>query len=342
MALSSLRTRAERLLSRAGASSGILMYHRVAEETHDPWDLCVSPRTFAEQMAALAKLAECVDLLELGRPELARRSDRVRIALTFDDGYRDNLSQALPILERHRIPATVFIVSGAIGRGREFWWDALERCLLRPKSLPERLELDVAGLRGEWRLGITQESDPAWRADGDTPGGPRERLFLELWNALVLLETERQEAVLAALMDWASVDPDGSAPDRRPLAAAELGELAKHPLIRIGCHTKNHRSLSDLPVLEVEREIAEAQRALEAVVKRPLRVFSYPYGRVDEAAEQVVRRAGFALACSSRPSPVTPLASRWRLPRLQVTERSGDRFASQLSAYLPKLRHGSA
>ncbi len=341
MALSSLRTRAERLLSRAGASAGILMYHRVAEETHDPWDLCVSPRRFAEQMASLGKLAECVDLLELRRPELAPRSDKVRVALTFDDGYRDNLSHALPILERHRIPATVFIVSGAIGRGREFWWDALERCLLRPPRLPERLELDVAGLRGEWRLGATRGSDPGWRADGEAPGGPRERLFLELWNALVVLDTERQDAVLTALMAWASVDPE-SAPDRRPLTAAEVRELARHPLIRIGCHTNNHRSLSDLPVLEVEREIGEAQRALEAIAARPLRVFSYPYGRVDRAAEQVVRRAGFALACSSRPAPVTPLANRWRLPRLQVTDRSGDRFASELSAYLPKLRHASA
>jgi peptidoglycan/xylan/chitin deacetylase (PgdA/CDA1 family) len=113
-------------------------------------------------------------------------------------------------------------------------------------------------------------------------------------------------------------------------------------LIRIGCHTKNHRSLSDLSPLEVEREVNQAQRALEAVVGRPLRAFSYPYGRVDEAAERVVRRAGFALACSSRPAAVTPLANRWRLPRLQVTDRSGDQFASQLSAYLPRLRPASA
>lgn len=341
VALSSLRTRAERLLSRAGASAGILMYHRVAEETHDPWALCVSPRRFAEQMASLGKLAECVDLLELQRPELVPRSGKVRVALTFDDGYRDNLSQALPILERYRIPATVFIVSGAIGRGREFWWDALERCLLRPPSLPERLELDVAGLRGEWRLGVTKGTDPAWRADHEPPGCLRQRLFLELWNALVVLDTERQDAVLTALMAWASVDPE-PAPDRCPLSAAELAELARHPLIRIGCHTINHRSLPDLPLREVEREIGQAQRALEVVAGRPLRVFSYPYGRLDETAERVVRRAGFALACASHPAPVTPLASRWRLPRLQVSDHGGEHFASQLSAYLPKLRHGSA
>jgi peptidoglycan/xylan/chitin deacetylase (PgdA/CDA1 family) len=341
MALSSLRARAEKLLSRAGASAAILMYHRVAEEVHDPWDLCVSPRRFAEQMEFLQKAADCVDLLDVQGSKPARRSGRVRIALTFDDGYRDNLTRALPLLERYGIPATVFVVSGTIGQRREFWWDALERCLLRPRRLPERLELDVAGVQRRFWLGDSESSDPAWRADDESAPGPRESVFVELWKALVGLDTERQDQVLVALTEWAGVDPEPP-PERRPMTSEELAQLAAHPLIRVGCHTLSHRSLPSLSAREKEREIATARSALEARTGGPIEVFSYPYGRVDAGAAEIVGRSRFSLACTSRPAPVTPLASRWELPRLQVTDRDGADFASWLCGYLPHLSRGTA
>jgi peptidoglycan/xylan/chitin deacetylase (PgdA/CDA1 family) len=340
-ALSSLKARAEKLLSRAGASAAILMYHRVAEEEHDPWNLCVSPERFAEQMAFLQKAADCVDLLDVQGSKLTPRSGRARIAVTFDDGYRDNLTRALPVLERYGIPATVFVVSGSIGRSREFWWDALERCLLRPQRLPERLELDVAGMRRRFWLGNSESSDPAWRADDESAPGPRESVFLELWKALVGLDTERQDAVLVALMEWACIHPE-PAPERRPMTSEELAQLAAHPLIRIGCHTVTHRSLPSLPAREKEREIAAARSALEAGTGGPIEVFSYPYGRVDAEAAAIVGRSRFSLACTSRPAPVTPLANRWALPRLQVTDRGGAKFASWLCGYLPQLSQGNA
>ena len=85
-----------------------LLYHRVNELSPDPWDLCVSPAHFSEQMEVVSRL--------LPRP-----------IVTFDDGYADNLHRALPILEAHEVSAIVFVVSGAILTRVEMWWDALER-----------------------------------------------------------------------------------------------------------------------------------------------------------------------------------------------------------------------
>ena len=85
-----------------------LLYHRVNDLRPDPWDLCVSPAHFAEQMEVVSHISP-------------------RPIVTFDDGYADNLHRALPILETYDISAIVFVASGAIESQVEMWWDALDR-----------------------------------------------------------------------------------------------------------------------------------------------------------------------------------------------------------------------
>ncbi len=88
-----------------------LLYHRVNCLTPDPWTLCVSPAHFSEHLEVIARLSP-------------------RPVITFDDGYADNLHQALPLLEKYDVEARFFIVSGALGKTTEMWWDALERLYL--------------------------------------------------------------------------------------------------------------------------------------------------------------------------------------------------------------------
>ena len=64
------------------------------------------------------------------------------VALTFDDGYLDNLVEyAAPVLERAGLPATFFLTSGWLGRPGEYWWDTLERVLLLNESVPPSIDL---------------------------------------------------------------------------------------------------------------------------------------------------------------------------------------------------------
>jgi peptidoglycan/xylan/chitin deacetylase (PgdA/CDA1 family) len=121
----------------------VLLYHRVAELAHDPWGLAVAPARFAEQLQALATHFSPLPLGELAARmdsgDLPPRS----VALTFDDGYRDNLATAEPLLAGYGVPATVFVVSWYVGAGREFWWDELE-ALSEPERLRElHAELQV-------------------------------------------------------------------------------------------------------------------------------------------------------------------------------------------------------
>lgn len=121
-----IRSRLRRRSRDERGQAVILMYHSISRGRPDPWDLCVEPDLFAEQVELLRDRYHVVSLAEL-RNALSRDEPLTRaVVLTFDDGYRDNLLVAKPLLERHEVPATVFVTTAYVGSGRDFWWDELE------------------------------------------------------------------------------------------------------------------------------------------------------------------------------------------------------------------------
>jgi peptidoglycan/xylan/chitin deacetylase (PgdA/CDA1 family) len=155
--LSRISAAVRKLRPRARPIGLILLYHRVAAPGTDPQLLSVTPERFAGHMAYLSRDFEVVSLRELvERKSKAGHRSRV-VAVTFDDGYADNLSQAKPILESFRVPATVFVSTAALETGSALWWDALEHLLLHPSSLPSALTLQIDGQRLEWELGDDPE-----------------------------------------------------------------------------------------------------------------------------------------------------------------------------------------
>ncbi len=132
----------------------ILMYHRVAEGGTDPFSLCVAPNRFAEHLEVLRKHVEPMHLRDFVAKLDNGGISRPTAVITFDDGYADNLKIAKPLLERHDVPATVFLTTGYLGGQREFWWDELDRLLLQPGVLPRIAAVDDRGddaRVGSWR-----------------------------------------------------------------------------------------------------------------------------------------------------------------------------------------------
>ena len=170
------------------AGAFILMYHRIADSSSDPWQLCVSPEHFAEQLDVLRRHARVVPVAEIATDGDRRGSVRPRVALTFDDGYADNVSVAQPLLERQEIPATIFVTTGYVDADREFWWDELERVLLGASELPASLHLKIGDAPVDVELGDAPRASHEhrrWRAYEDEPPGPREAAYLRLWEQLV-------------------------------------------------------------------------------------------------------------------------------------------------------------
>lgn len=319
----------------------ILLYHRVAKLKSDPWGLAVPPGRFAEHLEVLGEHATP---MQLGELSLALRDGGVperSVVVTFDDGYLDNLRNAKPLLARYGVPATVFVASGFIGQKREFWWDELDRLVLQPGTLPERVRLSVGGKTYEWELGETAEytkedfeSHRGWKAWTESHT-PRQQLYTALYDLLRPLDAGERRRKFAEVRAWRLNGP-GRRPRHRPLSVAEIGRLEEGDLVEVGAHTVNHPLLSELPTAVQRREIRQSKGRLEEILGHGVSSFAYPYGKsADYAAEtvDVVRRAGFACACSTVSGVVRRSSDPFQLPRVWVRNCSGERLATQLDRW---------
>lgn len=338
-----LRQTARWLTSHLRPPALILLYHRVTKLPSDPWGLAVSPRHFAEQLEVLRRHYHSMRLSELCHALANGRLPRRALAITFDDGYADNLYNAKPLLERNDLPATVFLPSGLIGQAREFWWDELDRLLLQPGVLPGTLRLHINGRTYAWEPGAAANYSEHeaqryrhWRAWEAAPG-PRHGLYRALWELLHPLPPGEQCRVLDTLVAWAKAEPI-CRPTHRLLVEKEVLALARDGLIDIGAHTVTHPALRSLSVDAQRKEIQQGKTQLETMLERPVTTFAYPYGKQrDYTAETValIREAAFTCACTNIAGAVTSATDPFQLPRLFVGDWNGEQFAEQLAQVLP-------
>jgi peptidoglycan/xylan/chitin deacetylase (PgdA/CDA1 family) len=330
---SALRHRLQRIRARRGAV--ILLYHRVAEPDLDPWGLAVSPKHFEEHLEVLGARGPSLTLNALLETLKSGQPQKSATAITFDDGYADNLRVAMPLLERHDKRATMFLTTAPIIRQRAFWWDELEEILLCRPVLPRReLELSLAAETFTWTL-EEPASEPLpdisrWRAwQPVSQGQGRQALYVALWQRLQKLPHAPRDEAVEALRDWAG----GEAVPRsshRPLTVQEVAALADGDLIEVGAHTVNHPALAWISVAEQREEIIGSKADIEGIIGAPVQGFSYPHGSCTKATVDALRAAGFACACCAAPAPLTPATDPFGLPRITVPDCDGDTFASSL------------
>lgn len=326
---------------RVGGSVVVLAYHRVADLQADPQALAVSPEHFEAQARMLAERYRVISLAEVADGLARRRLPRRAVAITFDDGYADNLYVAAPVLREHTLPATIFVSSGYTTGTREFWWDELERMVLAPGTLPERLELAASATRFARDLGDAREltAEEAERYARWTvltgPPTPRHRLYLELSAFVRSLDaTEREEALASLRAITGSADPR---PSHLPLTVADLTALAGDPLIDIGGHTADHVLLSALAPERQREEIGRDRARLAELLGREPHAFAYPYGGLSDftvASADAVREAGYRVACTTVDRPVKPWSDPYRLPRFLVRDWDAETLAARIDAWL--------
>jgi peptidoglycan/xylan/chitin deacetylase (PgdA/CDA1 family) len=313
----------------------VLRYHRIARLETDPHAIAVTPENFRQQMEMLRRDFHPISLDALVASFSGGRVPRRGVAVTFDDGYEDNLTEARAILEQYEVPATCFVTAGYVGGQREFWWDVLERVLLGPGDLPERVRLPLGESGFEFDLGSSARygaSEAAthrgwnWRAETDPTR--RHALFRRLTALLGPLEGPLRQDLVEQLTSWAGLEPMVR-PDHRVLTGEQLRALAAGGLVGIGAHSMTHPLLSRLSPDQQWTEIHRSKAVLEAVLDRPVSSFAYPFG-VRGRTEDLVRRAGFLSGWGVQPGVVFRGRGRFRLPRLYAGNYGGEELARRI------------
>jgi peptidoglycan/xylan/chitin deacetylase (PgdA/CDA1 family) len=179
------------------------------------------------------------------------------VLITFDDGYFSN-AKALPILERHGIPAALFVSTDHVLEGKAFWWDVVER-----ESLKRRV--------------------------------PQQQVNL-LHDSLKKLRTADAEAFVQAEFGSRALRPLGDCD--RPFTLSELREIAKHPLISLGNHTSNHDILTNYNAMEIRAQIESAQEIIGSIIGKAPDFIAYPNGEISDAVLEAARGAGMQFGLS--------------------------------------------
>ncbi len=328
--------RIAQLLGRGFTPQGvILMYHRVTEVEFDPWDLSVTPQHFAEHLEMLQKYAHPISLKQLAIAHQNGNIPHRAVAITFDDGYADNLYHAKPLLERYNIPATVFVTTGYIGQQREFWWDELERLLLQPGRLPDKLCLEINGNTQKWELGTAADySKEDYEGDHQVnpwEAKPGSRLFLYffLLQQLKPLPETEQLRLLKEIAQWANID-SSVRPTYRPLLPEEVKTLEQGDLVEVGAHTVTHPSLkAHAPSFQMH-EIQQSKADLEKLLNHPVTSFAYPFGDYGAETVELMRETTFTCACSTIKDTVWQKSDCFQLPRFCVFNWNGKELYRQL------------
>jgi peptidoglycan/xylan/chitin deacetylase (PgdA/CDA1 family) len=307
----------------------ILMYHRIARPAVDPWGLAVRPAHFDQHLSVLRRARQPLRMSEfftrLERGTLPRNA----VAVTFDDGYADNLLEAKPRLSAAGVPATLFVATGAVGQRVEYWWDELARAILLRETALD-CEVMIAG--APCRLVLPPAGGAAggcrWRAWEDART-ERETTYLALWRRLRDVSPADRSAAMSCLRQMLDVPPPRT--DDLPMTPAELAETAADGLFEIGGHTVTHPALPTLDPAARRQEIREGRLACERLVQRPIAGFAYPHGAHDADSRAAVEECGFAWACSTESRPVSRRHfERYALPRLHVVDCDGDAFERAL------------
>mgnify|MGYP000942071082 CR=1 FL=1 len=254
---------------------------------------------------AVLPLPEAVDQLQRGT--LPRRA----CCITFDDGYADNLTIALPILEKYKLPATVFVATGYLDGGRMFN-DAVIDAIALAKT--ELLDLRPLGL-GLYPLSTVEDKRDAIAA---------------ILNRIKYSEPQLRAKQVAGILDAAVCGP---LPNDIMLTSKQLRELAQRG-VEIGGHTVAHTILTTLEDDQALEEMVQGKWQLESIIGKPVTSFAYPNGKPerDYAARHVplVRQAGFERAVSTAFGVGVAGSDIYQLPRFTPWGTSEIKMAVQL------------
>jgi peptidoglycan/xylan/chitin deacetylase (PgdA/CDA1 family) len=308
----------------------VLTYHRVgprgAAGELDDGVLDATPEQFDEQLALAKEHFEPVGIDDVVAWLRGAPLPKNPLLVTFDDGYLDCLTVALPILKKHGIAATFFLATDYISERRLFWWDRI--ALLLKRSRREVLELKIPDV----------ERLPLGAARSET-----ERHLLQIVKKRRSLDLDAFLDDVARAADvQIAPEEERALVDRYLMTWDHVGEMARAGM-DIGSHTRSHRILQTLDEGALDDELEGSRRDIEERTGRAVASIAYPVGypvadypRIIRALSRSGYEVGFSAASGASSTWVPP--SRWDVRRIAMDVDHTPKFFRGILA-LPALAY---
>ena len=294
----------------------VLIFHRVLPQVDAFFPEEQDARRFDEVLSWVGRWFQVMPLdeavLRLGNGSLPARA----AAITFDDGYADNATHALPILLHHGMVATFFVATGFLDGGR-MWNDSIIEAVRAHRS--KVLDLRDIGL-GNHPLESNDQ---------------RRMAIASLLGQIKYLEPARRREAVAFVKETVGV----ALPENLMMSSKQVVQLHQAGM-QIGAHTCTHPILACLCEAQALHEIRGSKLALESLLDAPVNLFAYPNGQPgkDYHAEHVrmVQQAGFIGAVSTAPGAAAMHSDVYQLPRFSPWDGSAVRYGLRMLSNLLK------
>lgn len=287
----------------------ILIYHRVLEKPDFMRPGEVDKIAFAWQMELLSKYFNVLPLSDALQQLDADTLPPRAVSISFDDGYADNCTIALPILKKLNLTAVFFIANGFLNGGR-MWNDTIIEAV---RNYPQP-ELDLSGIS----LGRIDVSDSVKKTQAST-------YIIKTIKHLPQMQRDQYTAFIAAQSQ--------NLPGDLMMTTDQVKELHENGM-EIGGHTVNHPILAKLDADVVELEIKENKVFLERLLNTRLALFAYPNGKPIEdflpEHRQIVKDVGYSAAVSTQWGTVDNGSDRWQLPRFTPWDSAPSMFMMRM------------
>jgi peptidoglycan/xylan/chitin deacetylase (PgdA/CDA1 family) len=296
----------------------VLMYHRVLtrEErarTGSHPGIVVDSEVFASQMALLKHRFKVLSVEEFAdRMERKIPFDDASCLITFDDGWRDNFSHALPILQRYELPAVVFLPVKFIGGRRLFWQEHLTHLTLKA-VMQARCE---PGRRERLRNLLAPACLDSML---DLPDHDPRLAIMEAVRRQKRLAASVIETTIASLASELDVRGDDHESLDGFLDWEQVKSMSRQG-IAFGGHGGEHRILTFVSLSEAQDEIRSAKDVITGHLQKTVPTFSYPNGNWSPDVAKLVEEAGYRLAFTTEPGFVSCEDDRFTVRRINIHE----------------------
>lgn len=285
----------------------VLAFHRIATQPYFRPGMVMSRLTFRHLLDFLSVHAEVVDLSSANEGKSVS-GRRLRVALTFDDGYRDNYENALPELSRYGFAATVFLATSLIDDPtRYLWWDQLDYVLRDWDRMATTLRRRILDVVSQANIKVDEYFS-------------RKQVLNELVDYLRIQKTELRDQLVAAITDVSGSDYLTN--QEKPRIMLNWDEVRKMGSsgISFGGHSVSHANLDEVGMDDLEHEITHCRRCIEDQTTQAVTSFAYPYGWYSEATVDVLRRSGYRVAVTCNSGSYRRGSDPFQIPRISLSD----------------------